>query len=158
MNNFLNTLYSMSTKTLFSFFITLVLGLMIGFFIGRASVRSATPSATENTFNGVRQMRQGGAGNRGGFGGGLTGDVIAKDANSLTVQTRDGSSHLVFFATSTRIGKFVDGALADIAPSTTVMVVGSSNPDGSMTATQIQIRGANDPVFGGRPTSTQRIN
>lgn len=95
-------------------------------------------------FQGRRAGQAGGfmMGGPNGAAGFLAGDVLAKDANSLTLRLRDGGSKIVFFASSTRISKMADGSLADIASGTMVTVNGTANQDGSVTAELIQVRPA----------------
>ncbi len=100
---------------------------------------------------GVRGARfQGGAGQfqGGNFktgmnrpqGGGTIGEVLSKDDKSFTVKLLAGGSKIVFYSASTTVGKMTDGSLADVATGTNVSVVGTPNQDGSITATQVQIR------------------
>ena len=99
--------------------------------------------------------RQGGA--AGGSGGFLSGDVIASDAESITVKMADGSSKIVFFSGSTSISRQAEGSVSDLTDGTSVLVTGASNADGSITAQTIQIRPAGGAPFGpGRnsPTTT----
>ncbi|MEI6316558.1 MAG: hypothetical protein WCO65_02425 [bacterium] len=85
---------------------------------------------------------RGGAGgfNRGGMGGAVTGTVLSKDATSITVQGRDGSSKIVLYATSTQFAKSTSGTIDDVSVGAQVVIVGKTNTDGSVTAQSIQIR------------------
>ena len=87
--------------------------------------------------------RSGGPAALGANGGDVTsGDVTAKDATSITLKMRDGSSKIVFVSGSTTVGKSDPGTLSDISVGQTVMVNGKSNADGSLNAQGIQIRPA----------------
>ena len=80
-------------------------------------------------------------GGQGRAGGGfISGDVISKDSQSLTIKMRDGSSKIVFFSDTTEVSKFVAGTSMDLAVGKTVTIMGKTNSDGSITATTIQLR------------------
>ncbi|MFA6494395.1 MAG: hypothetical protein WCT49_05065 [Candidatus Paceibacterota bacterium] len=80
---------------------------------------------------------------RGGFGGGMvTGEILSKDATSITVKDRTGGSKIVFLGASTEIMKSAAGTQDDLAIGTNVITNGTPNKDGSITATTIQIRPA----------------
>lgn len=79
-------------------------------------------------------------GSRTAFGGAIMGDIIAKDQTSITIKTREGSSRIVFFATSTQISKSSTSTADDLDIGASVTVNGSSNTDGSLNAQMIQIR------------------
>lgn len=89
-------------------------------------------------------------GNRGNFGGRqrgnsgnfIAGQIIGKDDKSITVQSLDGSSKIIFFSDATKIMKAVDGASGDLAADKQVTVNGTANPDGSINAQSIQLRTA----------------
>ena len=70
----------------------------------------------------------------------VAGEIISKDDKSLTVKIRNGSSKIVFFATSTEISKFANGAVKDLEIGKTVIITGTSNSEGSITARSIQLR------------------
>ncbi|MFA6227903.1 MAG: hypothetical protein WC668_01820 [Patescibacteria group bacterium] len=75
-------------------------------------------------------------------GGMINGDVLSLDEKSLTVKGRDGSSKMVFFATSTEVGRFAAGTVSDLAVGQNIVVTGKTNSDGSVVAQSIQIRPA----------------
>ncbi len=154
----------MDSKQISSLVIVAVVVGVGGFYGGMKYQSSKVPSFG----NGAAFMAQRGAGGgaglgnggtrggfvRGGMGGGLTaGEVLSKDDSSITLKLQDGGSKIIFFTTSTRVGKFSDGSLTDLTPGTSVGVTGAANSDGSISASMVQIRPAGD-VFrgiGGRP-------
>lgn len=74
--------------------------------------------------------------------GGVAGEIIAKDEQSITVKLPDGGSKIVFFSDSTDIAKFATGTKDDLEVGETIMVNGKTNEDGTITAQSIQIRPA----------------
>ncbi|MFA5124409.1 MAG: hypothetical protein WC473_01095 [Patescibacteria group bacterium] len=120
--------------------------------VGAASFYAGTKYSSAKRFNsfgggnfsqGQQQGNATTAGRRINVGGGMVnGDVLSLDEKSLTVKGRDGSSKMVFFATSTEVGKFATGAVSDLAVGQNVVVTGKTNSDGSVIAQSIQIRPA----------------
>ncbi len=118
---------------------------------GQVSQRFAQIGANTG-FRGGRN----GAGANGGF---VSGDIISKDSNSITVQLRNNAanggsnttgSKIVFFGDSTTVGKTVSGTMNDLSVGQSVTIAGTANSDGSVTAQSIQIR----PNMPGNSTST----
>ncbi len=101
-------------------------------FAGRGSFASSTRSLGSRT--------------GGGF---VTGQIVSADAQSLTVQLANGNSEVVFYSSSTSVVKPSPASASDLTPGTTVMIGGTQNSDGSVTAQTIQVRTANSPSFGG---------
>jgi hypothetical protein len=92
-----------------------------------------------------------GAGGQGGFRGGaagasgggvVAGSILSKDAASLTIGLRQGGSKIVFYDNRSDVEKTVSGSAGDLIVGTNVVVTGTSNSDGSVTAQSIQIRPA----------------
>lgn len=105
----------------------------LSFYVGTIySQKSAT--GTRQQF--AQQFRQR-EGIQGGF---ISGKVLSKDVESITVQTRDGSSHIVLYSGSTAVVKPVPGSINDISAGTEVVAGGTQNSDGSITAQSIQVR------------------
>jgi hypothetical protein len=126
------------------------------FYAGMSYAKGQTPSRTQ--FAGAAGQFAGRAG-AGRTGGGVTtGQVLSNDGSSMTVQMQDGSTKIVLFGTSTQILKTAQGTQSDLAKGTNVVVTGSANSDGSITAQNIQVRPAGTPGGMGRsgaPASTQ---
>lgn len=75
-----------------------------------------------------------------GRGGGVAGEVISMDDQSITVKTSDGSTKVVYLSDSTAVFKSSKTDKNDLVNGNQVLVTGSSNTDGSIAATNIQIQ------------------
>jgi hypothetical protein len=103
---------------------------------------------------GARGARAGG-GQNGGF---VNGELLKKDATSLSVKQRDGSTKLILVTSSTKALKMTEGTIGDINVGQQVMVTGSTNSDGSITAQTVQVRPeglTGGPVPGAQPPTGQ---
>ena len=86
---------------------------------------------------------------RAGRGGFSMGQIVTSSNGSITVKLQSGSTQIVLLGTSTQILKSTVGSASDLTQGTNVLVTGSSNSDGSLTAQSIQIRPAGmTGVFG----------
>jgi hypothetical protein len=76
----------------------------------------------------------------------IAGEIIALDDKTMTVKMVDGSSKIVLLSSTMTISKSVDAPKTELKVGSKVAVFGAQNPDGSQTATTIEI----DPKFLGQ--------
>ncbi len=78
-------------------------------------------------------------GSRQGAGGFINGEILSKDAQSITMKLRDGGSKIILLSSSTTVSKMADASLEDLAAGNNIMVIGTTNSDGSVSAKGIQL-------------------
>lgn len=83
---------------------------------------------------GVQSQLQGRAGFRP-----LSGEITSSDGKSITVKLQDGSSRIVILPEKLQINKASEAVKEDLKVGETVMVTGTENSDGSVTAQNIQL-------------------
>ncbi len=69
----------------------------------------------------------------------ISGEIIKKDEDSLTVKLKDGSTKIVFLTEKTNISKSTTGSKEDLKEKINIFILGQQNSDGSITAENIQI-------------------
>lgn len=67
------------------------------------------------------------------------GEIIAKDAQSITIKLRDGGSRIVFLPETATVSKMTTGTRDDLSVGIRIMATGSKNTDGSLTAKNLQL-------------------
>jgi hypothetical protein len=107
----------------------------------RADFQNLSPQERQQRLQefGANTAKFSGGQQRGGAGF-ATGEIIAKDDKSITIKLKNGGSKLVFFSDSTEIMKSLLGTLNDLEVGKNIVVNGTANPDGSITAQMIQLR------------------
>jgi len=109
-----------------------------GFFGGTLYQKSVTPAS-------VLGGRPGGNTVGRNFGGGgmgfrpVVGEILSRDDKSITVKLTDGSSKIVLFSGTTLINKAEKVEASVLVVGELVRVFGATNPDGSITAQDIQL-------------------
>jgi len=118
-----------------------VLAFFVGLKVGQATKKVGLNNFAAGNFQRFGAARQSGL-------SAVNGQIIAVDANSITVQLRQQpnqtgqgtGSKIVLYSNSTEISKFVNGTADDLTAGQNVMITGTANGDGSVTAQSIQIR------------------
>jgi hypothetical protein len=123
----------------------------LGVFYGKNQTSASTRvNGQASTFGSGAQGIRGSGGFSGNTSGKTTfGQIISKDATSITVQletpqagstTNASGSKIIFLGQDTKVTKQASGTLSDLAVGTNVSVTGTTNTDGSVSASSIQIR------------------
>lgn len=97
---------------------------------GNGAFQPGAMSNATGTKNGTRAN---------GSGGIIAGEITAKDDQSITVKSRDGSSKIIFISSATETLKQASGSLSDLAVGGQVTVAGATDASGNITAKSIQI-------------------
>ena len=127
---------------LLAVFVVLVVG-GVSFYGGMKYQSSKAPATAAGAFaRGTGGFTRGGGAGAGAGGGLIAGQVVSVDATSITIQERDGSSKVVFFTANTPVMEMVAGKQSDITVGKEVNIVGTTNSDGSISATSVQLRPA----------------
>ena len=118
--------------------------------------KSQRPSFAGAAGFAARAGGTGAAGIRGRNGNGAAGTILSVDSNSMTVKLNDGSSKIVLLTGTTTINKAATASASDLTTGETVSAFGTTNTDGSITATNVQInplmRGPASPSGTPNPT------
>ncbi len=127
-----------TTKIIIGVLIIVALAFYGGFKYGQ-SQKSFPGGGQMSRFSGVGMAGQ--RGSRADVGGGVVaGEILNKDATSITLKLRDGGSRIVLVSGSTEVQKMTKGTLEDLVVGNSVSVNGSTNSDGSLSAKSVQLR------------------
>ncbi|HPS21229.1 MAG TPA: DUF5666 domain-containing protein [Candidatus Paceibacterota bacterium] len=82
-----------------------------------------------------------------GFNSGMfSGEILAKDAMSITLKMKNGGSRIIFLSDKTSVSKSTEGTVQDLEVGKTVSINGTPNSDGSVTAQSVEVRNVAVPV------------
>jgi|SRR5581483_4152532 len=115
----------------------IIIGIIIAGLAFFGGLQYGKSSAAVQPTNGTFRRIGTGRGANGGF---TAGSIISNDGGSITIQMQNGSTMIALIGTSTQVMKTVPGSLADLSVGKDVVVTGSTNSDGSLTAQSVQIR------------------
>lgn len=137
----------------------IVAALLIGggaFYGGMQYAKASVPKDAQARTFGQGAMRGGempsGAGQRVRMANGAgmpAGEVLAKDDTTLTLKLADGGSKIVFLSASTTVSRMADGSMDEVTVGSNVLIMGTSDTTGNVTAKTIQLRpdGADRPFM-----------
>lgn len=69
----------------------------------------------------------------------VSGEIIDKDETSITVKQADESTKIILLSEDTGVNKTSQGSIDDLETGESVMIFGQENPDGSISAANIQL-------------------
>ncbi len=131
---------------------TIIIAIVVAVVVGAGSFYAGTTLGKSGSNQGAGfargQMMNGNRGFNGQIngarsaqaGGFVAGKIIAKDDQSITIESQGGGSKIIFFSTSTAVTKSTAGSPTDLSVGTNVTANGKTNSDGSVSAEMIQIR------------------
>ena len=141
-----------STKKLTVIWIIIAIATLVGGFFWGKSVGASGAAATRTGGSGRFAFASSTFAGRGGYGAGTgaasaftTGQVLSITGNSLTLQLANGNSENVFFSSSTQVIVPQPASISSVQQGATVLITGTTNSDGSVTASTIQLRSTTTP-------------
>ncbi len=131
----------MQSKTISIALVALIIGIAVGYFVPHGA--SAKPQAgTTGRTSGSAAFARGSFARGTAAGGMLAGTIVSVSGQEVTIKTPDGSSHIVLITPSTTVSKSVSGSVSDVTSGANVLISGTQNTDGSLSADLIQLRPA----------------
>ncbi|MFA6105640.1 MAG: hypothetical protein WC725_03555 [Patescibacteria group bacterium] len=129
----------MNSKILGGISVVLIGAAFYGGMMYGKSTATAAALANRRNFQGGNQQG-GGRTNVGNAGVNITGEILSKTDNTLTIKLRDGGSKIVVFSSSTPVRMFSEASRDQIEVGKNITALGTANSDGSITAQSIQLR------------------
>ncbi len=126
-------------------YLIVVIAVIVGgacFFAGTKYQQGKPNKFSRNLPENIEQMRGQMGQHRTNGSSGLTtvrGEILSMDDSNVTVKLDDDSSKIIILSDSTGINKSEKGSAEDLTEGTKVIIIGQTNSDGSVTASNIQI-------------------
>lgn len=133
---------------------TIIVALLVGVLSFYAGMQFQKTQRSRNAgqFNfAAGQTGQGQRLRQNGMGRPVRGEIISSDDKSITVKMQDGSSKIVLLSTNTTIIEATSASKQALEKGKQVMVYGTDNSDGSLTAQNVQLNPQDR--FGTQPSS-----
>lgn len=108
-----------------------------GYFVGAKTQKVRIQGVTRQQGM-VAGARQNGQWQRGGIRP-VAGEILSRDEKTMIVKLTDGSSKIIILSEKTVINKASDATRDELKSGEKISVFGTENPDGSVTANNIQI-------------------
>jgi hypothetical protein len=108
--------------------------------IAPAISNNSETSKDENTYNKTIKKDLGVKGTV------IVGEIIKKDENSVTVQTSDGGSKIIYLEGETNLSKNTPILFSDLALKDNIVVNGLINSDNTIKARDIQLKVSNSTI------------
>ncbi len=126
-----------------TFIITILVAAVVGSvgFLGGVNYQKSQRGSREPGQLTNGQARQGGAPNglRQGIVRPVSGEITAVEGETLTVKSPDGSSKIIIVSEATTITKSSEASSADLQVGEEVMIMGSEDAQGTVTAQNISL-------------------
>lgn len=153
-------MYTFSRTSFTGMIIGAIILILLAFFIGTKVARSKMRGGMRGEMGTMRADQRGSTGFGMGMGGNFTagaqggmmmrraggnaamGKILSVDATSITVEMGDGGSKIIMISPSTTVSKSATGSITDLKVGVDVMVMGTPNADGSISANNVSIRPA----------------
>jgi ABC-type Fe3+-hydroxamate transport system substrate-binding protein len=116
----------------------LAIGGIAGVVIGQNTAQASAPGFNRGQFPGAGDRDDAAGGFPGGGRGDVTsGTVTSIDGSTITVTLQDGSTVTVTTTADTTVTKTTDATVADLAAGEDVVIAGTKDDSGTVTATSI---------------------
>ena len=131
--------------------VVVIAALVGGIFYGKGSATSSVAGRGSSA-----SSTRSGFGRTAATGGFVSGQIISVDADSMTVSLANGNSQVVFYSSSTQVMKPTIIPVSDLTAGTRVMIGGTSDSSGVLTAQSIQVQTGSGFTGGGNASGTRQ--